>query len=196
MHVPDDKQPCSRPCGSSVGRHLKTLDSISARHWTLSLRAEPNGLPTNDMAKSEKEVPSTAGERARHEAQAGSQPRKSPFHRDKWPWSVVAVLLPRPIRVWKQVTDQHIELIGPVARANLVGVHYHHVPCVPLQPIDGGTETTGTMRLLAHRVVPSSATAGYDRARDSRRDLGWVYNLGRATQQIQTTFSPQTIPRC
>lgn len=128
MHVPDDKQPCSRPCGSSVGRHLKTLDSISARHWTLSLRAEPNGLPTNDMAKSEKEVPSTAGERARHEAQAGSQPRKSPFHRDKWPWSVVAVLLPRPIRVWKQVTDQHIELIGPVARANLVGVHYHHVP--------------------------------------------------------------------
>ena len=50
-HVPDDKQPCSRPCGSSVGRHLKTLDCFSARHWTLSLRAEPNGLPTNDMAK-------------------------------------------------------------------------------------------------------------------------------------------------
>ena len=89
----------------------------------------------------------------RHEAPAGSQPCKSPFHRDEHPWSVVAVLLPRPIRVWKQVTDQHIELIGPVARANLVGVHYHHVPCVPLQPIDGGTETTGTMRLLAHRVV-------------------------------------------
>jgi hypothetical protein len=73
MHVPDDKQPCSRPCGSSVGRHLKTLDSFSARHWALLLRAEPNGLPTNDMAKLEKEVPSTVGERARDEAPAGSQ---------------------------------------------------------------------------------------------------------------------------
>lgn len=91
----------------------------------------------------------------RHEAPAGSQPRESPFHRDEHPWSVVEVLLPRPICVtaWEQVIDQHIELTGRVACANLVGVHYHHVPCVPLQPIDGGTETTGTMRLLAHRVV-------------------------------------------
>ena len=90
-------------------------------------------------------MPSTADERA----------STSPFHRDERPWSVVAVLLPRPICVtaWEQVIDQHIELTGRVACANLVGVHYHHVPCVPLQPIDGGTETTGTMRLLAHRVV-------------------------------------------
>ena len=39
----------------------------------------------------------------------------------------------------------------------------------------------------------SAATAGYDRARDSR-DLRWVYILGRATQQIQTTFFSTDYP--
>jgi hypothetical protein len=118
-----------------------------------------------------------------------------PFHRDESPWPVVTVLLPRPIlaTAWKAGHGSTDRLIGRVARANLVGVHYHHVPCVPLQPIDGGTETTGTMRLMAHRVVvlPLDTT---EPATFARSKMG-LY-LGRATQQIQTTFSPQTIPRC
>jgi len=83
MHVPDDKQPCSRPCGSSVGRHLKTLDSFSARHWALPLRAEPNGLPTNDIAK----LTAMASIAGKGEAPAGSQlqPCSLPFHRNDRP---------------------------------------------------------------------------------------------------------------
>lgn len=39
------------PAAQAWERHLKTLDSFSARHWALPLRAEPNGLPTNNIAK-------------------------------------------------------------------------------------------------------------------------------------------------
>jgi len=114
VHVPDDKQPCSRPCGSSVGRHLKTLDSSSARHWTLSLRAEPNGFPTNDTANGKREMPSTAVNvlDMKHQLEVKFQPCSLlPFHRDESPWPVVTVLLPRPIlaTAWKRVTDQLID---------------------------------------------------------------------------------------